>query len=130
MIAFNSKALSFALLILVGAITVVEAQNLHSTEQYKIEYKQELFETRGVYKTHLENNFESSKNINLECNPRTHDHYGMMINDLVEDVCGKVYGYNFSDEEDIAWSTQELEIDQIHELDKNELVINLILHIT
>jgi len=94
MIAFNSKALSFALLILVGAITVVEAQNLHSTEQYKIEYKQELFETRGVYKTHLENNFESSKNINLECNPRTHDHY------------------------------------QIHELDKNELVINLILHIT
>ena len=74
MIAFNSKALSFALLIFVGAITVVEAQNLHPTEQYKIEYKQELFETRGVYKIHLENNFESSKNINLECNSKKRNH--------------------------------------------------------
>ena len=39
-----------------------------------------------------------------------------------------IYGYNFNNEKKIAWHTQELELDQVHELYKNDLVINLILH--
>ena len=54
--------------------------------------------------------------------------YGEIINNLIDDVRGAVYGYNFSDEKSIAWWTQELELDQVHELYKNDLVINLILH--